>query len=793
MTITQELAKILSDVDRPGDYFVAGRAEFLSPRIEVEGVGPIALPLLAAQAKQLIKAATRAPFGRGAETVVDTNVRRTWQIDANQVSIGGKHWPKTLDDIVTRAAEGLGVKGLVTAELYKLLVYDKGSFFVSHRDTEKAPGMFATLVVALPSNSEGGELVVRHNDREVRLDLLCDDPSEVAFAAFYADCVHEVLPVTSGCRATLVLNLVRGGKGAAIEPPNYGAETDKVASLLKAWTKAKAEERDRPDPANNETDVEITGLPEKLVYPLEHAYTPAELTFEGMKGADAAIARLLATAAPQANCDLHLALLTVWESGSAEYTGRENWHYRRGQRDAGKPEARHEFEVIDIFDWSKTLSEWRRPDGLPTTLGKIPIKDDEVSPTDALDDMDPDEEHFHEATGNEGASFDRTYARAALVIWPSARILAVLNQAGLEATLPYLEELLRNWQAAGPKKGLPHKRRADELALHMIATWPERSRHGRGRTEVSELGRMLGLLARLGETTLVESMLEKLMNQRGHDQSDNPAILEALSLSADDPAAKWVGKIVAANGLEALGSCWALLVSALEGNFAKKPKLLLGAAKTLVSHLPGDPASAPKDQWNRPKVATVDAACIAALVAVVDRVDAGLARGAAVHILAWPKHFGLDDVLVPAAIKLLPVRRQSATAFDALHAACVAHLEARIAEPLEAPQDWTRPSRIGCKCLHCADLSTFLADPRRESWTLRAAQQARTHVETEIRHANADLDTETLRKGSPHSLIAVKNQGSYKRRVAQRKKDLSDLATLCGDTDASGSKAKPRK
>ena len=100
MTITQELAKILADVDRPGDYFVSGREEFLVPRIQVEGVGPIALPLMPAQAKQLIKAATRAPFGRGAETVVDTNVRRTWQIEANHVSIGGKHWPKTLDVIV---------------------------------------------------------------------------------------------------------------------------------------------------------------------------------------------------------------------------------------------------------------------------------------------------------------------------------------------------------------------------------------------------------------------------------------------------------------------------------------------------------------------------------------------------------------------------------------------------------------------------------------------------------------------------------------------------------------------
>jgi hypothetical protein len=64
-----------------------------------------------------------------------------------------------------------------------------------------------------------------------------------------------------------------------------------------------------------------------------------------------------------------------------------------------------------------------------------------VSPPDALDDMEPDEEHFREATGNEGASFERTYARAALVIWPANRILAVLNQGGLGSTLPFLGDL----------------------------------------------------------------------------------------------------------------------------------------------------------------------------------------------------------------------------------------------------------------------------------------------------------------------------------------------------------------
>jgi hypothetical protein len=61
-----------------------------------------------------------------------------------------------------------------------------------------------------------GELVIRHKGREVSLALHCDEPSETMFAAFYADCLHEVRPVTSGCRLTLVYNLFAQGEGARL-------------------------------------------------------------------------------------------------------------------------------------------------------------------------------------------------------------------------------------------------------------------------------------------------------------------------------------------------------------------------------------------------------------------------------------------------------------------------------------------------------------------------------------------------------------------------------------------------
>src|SRR3954466_6291703 len=299
-SLVPELAAVLGTVQRPGDFFASGTAELLAPMMEVDGVGPIALPLLPAQAEQLIAVAERAPYGRGEETLVDPAVRRTWQIDAGRVHIGGRHWPRTLERIVSRAAEGLGVDGPVEAEVYKLLIYAEGDFFVRHRDTEKAPGMFATLVIVLPSVpvSTGGELIVRHKGREVRLDLRPEEPSEVRFAAFYADCVHELTPVTQGHRLTLIYNLTRPGPVLLPEPPDYDRETARVAALLKDWaeTAGELEDDELADDILADDSLE-DGRPEKLIYPLEHAYTPAELGFGALKGADAAVAGVLAAAA----------------------------------------------------------------------------------------------------------------------------------------------------------------------------------------------------------------------------------------------------------------------------------------------------------------------------------------------------------------------------------------------------------------------------------------------------------------------------------------------------------------
>lgn len=100
----------------------------------------------------------------------------------------------TVSGLAIWAGKQLGITGPVTAELYKMLLYEKGALFKPHTDTEKIPGMFGTMVVCLPSAHEGGDLVLRHGD--ITKTFKSSEMQPSAFC-WFSDVSHEVLPGAS--------------------------------------------------------------------------------------------------------------------------------------------------------------------------------------------------------------------------------------------------------------------------------------------------------------------------------------------------------------------------------------------------------------------------------------------------------------------------------------------------------------------------------------------------------------------------------------------------------------------
>jgi len=172
-----------------------------------------------------------ATFGRNQEEVVDETYRKAGKLDSTYFSV-------KLDGAITELLDVVSTELLqedtpIRAELYKLNVYGKDSFFKSHKDTPRGISMFGSLVIVYPTPHDGGSLVFRHMDKEWTFDSAKaiseqGDPC-IAYAAFYSDVEHEVTLVESGRRVTVTYNLYYADK----IPRSVSIRPDTSEPLLK--------------------------------------------------------------------------------------------------------------------------------------------------------------------------------------------------------------------------------------------------------------------------------------------------------------------------------------------------------------------------------------------------------------------------------------------------------------------------------------------------------------------------------------------------------------------------------
>lgn len=773
------LEDLLAGVERAGDFFVNGAVELPLPKVEVEGVGLLSFPVPAAQVAALIRRAERAPYGRGEETVLDTSVRRVWQLPSGKVRIGGKSWAKSFASITAAVAAGLGCEGkAVSAELYKLLVYDTGGFFLAHRDTEKSEGMFGTLLVLLPSVHRGGELLIRHSGREVLLDMSCAEFSELPFAAFYADCEHEVRPITQGNRICLVYNLIQQrlakGRAADLNAPDYEAHITKAAALLE-----KALARD--------------GSTNKIVWLLEHQYSPAGLSFAALKSSDAAKARVLVQAAARAGCAVHLGIVHIEESGPAQ-PNYDCYQARRGRwgrydDDEGEDAGSDDFEVIEVSDSSQYVDQWVDPKDRPMDFGPLPLADGELLPAGALDDEMPDEQRLLEASGNEGVSFERAYHRAALVIWHRDRYAEVLLQAGVGAVLPYLKERIESCLAEAAAS--PEREEVVSLARRIMDVWKDARPYASYRQAEPSANRteMLTLLARLGDAALVEEFIVQVVAP-GYDGCENGALLSSVRLLGAAKTGGLFAALVGRHMRRSHGSCVELLhglsaqqAIAKEGEWASALREVARAAVAGLDEIAGPavPAQNHSAEWERPAQPVRPGLVTSLLGALATLSDEPLRERAARKLAARPEVFEPVTVLVPALGSLCAGVAETAQCDGTVH-----HLWTHSAEfllkrselPPEPPKDWRQDARLACACADCRELQAFVVDPVEQLHRFRVRQDRRQHLQHQIERHELDMTHTTDRRGSPQTLVCKKDRRSYQRRCEQYRQDVAAMATL---------------
>ncbi|KAK5262783.1 hypothetical protein LTR96_011732, partial [Exophiala xenobiotica] len=378
----------------------SGPMRQVNPCISISGLGTVGLPLSERDAELILGVSHQAPYGRGSETVVDTAVRQTWELNTDQFELRNPEWNTALEEVVDRVAADLDVPGGaagIKAKPYKMLLYEKGSMFREHRDSAKEPGMFGTLVVCLPSKHEGGEIHVTHGGQTKILHTADSSEFNYTYLCWYADVKHEIMRVNAGYRLVLTYNLVNANSHSPAEvPAQFDGGKKQLETVLALW--------------KDQCRTTTTGFPKVLACVLQHLYTNQALCSSGLKGSDHIVGQCLFELCQKHGFSFYLGTVEYAMEGECEYEDNEEtaWEemYWRARRD----------EEPDYHDITRVDSEWlelRQVVDLNGTklLDRVPLEMSQIVPEMSFEGA-PSREEFSGPTGNEGVSATHWYRRS---------------------------------------------------------------------------------------------------------------------------------------------------------------------------------------------------------------------------------------------------------------------------------------------------------------------------------------------------------------------------------------------
>ena len=778
------LARTLRD-DAQAAFSVELTAKTDDLSLQVEGFGPVKFPVTPAKARKLLGLGQPARFGRGEQTLTDPDVRDTWEIPKRLVRA---EWnDATLKDILATVKEELGLPNAagLTADLHSLLVYEPTQFFLAHQDSEKDDSMVGTLVVTLPSSYAGGELMVAHNEE---WKAYRGSKTALSLVAFYADCRHEVLRVESGYRITLTYNLLLHGDTS--RPEGDDGTVAELADLLREHFST---------PVPRYYGGPATDPPNRLVYLLDHEYTPRGLNWRRLKGADASRVALLRSAADKAGCEAVLALADIKTTHSA-FPADEGYGYRgRGWYDDydedddeysdGESDSEREYEIQELVDSEVTLTHWTGPDGTRLEETSLSVDGDEVCASTQTGDLEPYSSEYEGYMGNWGNTLDRWYHRAAVVVWP--RDQAFANRA--ETSPAWALDELAAIASSGGVSG------AQAAAATLEPFWD-----GALRTRTPEQrGRVSGLLGKalLAADAVADAETAAMLLRPFRIENMTDAYVDSFGKIAGRYGQRWTAELLRAwfggeqpawaygGGQERPqwvaewlpGLCEGLHATGSAGAVAAQR--LLDLAWGWIGRDIGTGLASSSPSYRDKKLGDLGKPLASVLTAAAE-IGAASTRDT---VSGYIRQQGdvvtvLEMSALRAAAELSRDGMRGDAGFGDMAADCVARLRALIARPQRASGDWSIELPAGgCTCDLCDTLRVFAEDKSRRTFEWPLAKQRRQHVHSRIDAAELPVTHVTRRQGSPYTLVLKKTEALFAREQEARIRDETDLEWLTAE------------
>lgn len=721
----EDILNCLKDLKGSGKFVSMQAMEFVFPGLEVEGVGEIAYPINETQAKALIQVAHKAPFGKGSETIVDDRVRSGWEIDADKITFKDSRWSRFIQKIISHLKPDLGLEEYtISAHLYKMLIYEKGDFFLPHQDSEKEKGMFGTLVIGLPSKYTGGELVVRFGKVEETADFAADAGDyKINYTAFYADCEHEVKPLTSGYRVCLTYNLVQEKSGKKIQLNSLETYVEKMAAIFK---KQSPSEKQKP-----------------YIILLGHQYTPENFSMDALKLNDRPKVEVLFRAAKEANCYAKMCLVTSYITGMPEDAGY-------GYDDEGDPDA----EMIEVYDESLYIEHWLEKD-IPL-LSKVSFEEDDLITSFALDEDEPIIKESTGYMGNYGPDLMHWYHYGAVMVWTHETNAQLLMQQDTESKLAWIDYFNKNTKQLSDAEnasinsilstGISEDEDDKHANYNAIADW---------------------IIQRKDETFFLR--LNDELRQFYFTKIDADhwlKLIEFLPANITDQIFELITKNIS---LSIVAQILSVLRTFLSNG--KDIPLVSIQIKNLPQYFSALTNSPVKKDFS-PTNAVLNNLFEIERKMPQDEVW----ENTLTEILtSFKKRNYINHILIPELLKLSTVTRFTRKIF----LFCKQYLQEKADNQPQPPTDWTRemPETAHHK-KQWQLLKDFLASPVEQIFDYRKNQSERSEMEYAIKDVEIDLKTETIKKGSPYTLRIIKTQASYQKKMKEWNEDVKLLEKI---------------
>jgi hypothetical protein len=733
----EQLLGALAKIKGSGTFVSAGIQPFIFPGMELKSLGEISFPVSASEVKKMIKLAHKAPFGKGSKTVLDPAVRSAWEIDASMITFKSNSWNKFIEKVVKQVKPDLGIEDRdVSANLYKLLIYEKGDFFLSHKDSEKEPGMFGSLIIGLPSKHEGGELLVSFNGRTQTIDFsLPENQYQLPFAAFYADCEHEIKPIRSGYRVCLVYNLVKKEGGEKIRLQPLENVTDQLASILKT----SEEDKDIP----------------KIVL-LEHQYTPTNFTMDALKLNDRPKAETLLLAAEKAGFYAKLGLVTSYRIGELDLdSGKRKHRSSRGRwyDDFYDEESVEDATMGEVFDEYVEVEHWM-PGGIPP-LREIEFEEKDLISASSLNEGEPIEKNVTDYTGNAGMEMEYWYHYGAVFLWPRKYHYDMLIDLPSDNKLDWIAYYNRHWDTI-KKEDIVLVKKLIEAGFHL-------------RSHQKELD--------------FDPLAEWLFNLNDEKYLVSKAANLLVTYFSQISIVNWL-KLFLRYPPKHLASIFDTTGQMGEAKSLKHLLIILNhlssSEKTLRSFVMAQVKQIPSyvKAINLVNIGKETTKGILQETLTLSE----LISGNKVWLKETSEAFTrtltrslVNDVLVAVILE----SGKNNILGRILLGICIKDLKSRIENKPQPPKDWSRP--VPDTGLHKKEwkiLKSFLKSPTLQVFDYQKIQADRTEMEYAIRSVTIDLRMETIRKGSPHILRITKTQKAYEKELANWNEDVNVLKKI---------------